>query len=70
MTYTSSQVVKAEDEFFQQLPREDFEPVEWFSNSSYNLYTEQFLTGLDLNGTFLYAGNCIGHTLGFVDDTV
>jgi len=34
------------------------------------LYAEQFLTGLDLNGTFLNAGNCIGHIIGFVDDTV
>jgi len=69
--FSSGESLKVmESEIFLELPRDEFEPKEWFSNSSYNLYTEQFLTGLDLNGTFVNAGNCIGYTLGFVDDTI
>jgi len=55
---------------FPEYPNEDFEPSEWFSNSTYNPYKEAFLIGLSLNTSFPYAGECIGHTFNFVDKTV
>ena len=48
----------------------DFEPVEWLSNSTYMPYFNAFMTGLDLNTTFSFAGECIGNSVGFVDKTV
>ena len=57
-------------EFLGQEPIEDFEPLEWFSNSSYFLYLDKFLEGFDLNNTFNHPGYCIGKTLDLVDDVV
>ena len=57
-------------EFLGAEPKEDFEPVEWFSNSSYFLYVDKFLEGFDLNNTFNHSGYCIGKALDLVDDVV
>ena len=52
------------------MPNDEFEPLEWFSNSTYEPYKEQFLIGLDLNSTFNMSGECIGKTFKFVDEIV
>jgi hypothetical protein len=57
-------LVQAESDtmIFKQHPRDEYEPIEWFSNSTYQPYKEQFFIGLDLNNTFNMSGECIGHT--------
>jgi hypothetical protein len=54
---------------FPELPVEEYEPVEWLSNSTYMPYFNAYLIGLDLNSSFSYAGECIGKSLGLIDKT-
>jgi hypothetical protein len=56
-----------QEPWFKQQPNELFEPVEWFSNSTYEPYKEQFLIGLDLNSTFNWSGECVGKIFRLVD---
>lgn len=65
-------LVQAEtsEAIFPEYPPEEFIPVEWFSNSTYAPYKDAFLIGLDLNASFPYAGECIGHSWFFVDKSV
>lgn len=50
---------------------DEFEPKEWFSNTTYFEYLDQFLIGLDLEGIDLFktANKCIFAIIGFADDT-
>lgn len=67
--YRMKHLVKATSlEFiFPELPIEDYEAVEWLSNSTYMPYFDSFLRGLDLNSSFSFAGECIGKSVGLVD---
>lgn len=55
---------------FPEKDPNEYEPIEWLSNSTYMPYINAYLTGLDLNSSFSYAGECIGHSFGLVDKVV
>lgn len=54
---------------FPENEKEDYEPNEWLTNSTYMPYVNAYMTGLDLNSSFSFAGECIGHSIGFFDKT-
>lgn len=47
---------------------EDFEPREWFTNTSNSEYLEQFLIGLALIDVFDSSEDCINTAIDFNDD--
>lgn len=55
---------------FQQRDIEDFEPKEWFTNTSNYEYLAQFLIGLALIDQFDNSEDCINTVIDFNDDYV
>ena len=46
---------------------EDWEPIEWFTNTTDYEYINQLLQGLNLNQNFPNAENCILSFVGWID---